>query len=317
MRPPRVAERSAATPPEACGLALALPMDLAAIEAALTGGPFADYVGRAASLGSARRIWEHGFDRVAAGADTLAREASDFGVTVARNATLEDLRQLFSTCTVVTVIAHWRGPEISRADLRTEPAAVVDRLANERSQTADLLRAGLPRDWQLRITRADGPAGQSSRLTELLDGRLRREPSLVPPPDGMTWHMDPVSLWHFNRAVLDDWWPKAFVPGNRLELADGPHAPDAIAACVPDAWSGIADLSNCRSAQLIDNVKQGRSDRIVIANEQETNPLSRMALLAAIYGLLAKGSGTYADARLALANALIAEAARRPIRGRA
>jgi hypothetical protein len=304
------------TPPRVCGLAIALPVDLAAIAAALDGGPFADYVGRATSLGSPQCIWQHGFDRVAKGARALAREASGLGVSVVENACLSDLRRLFSTCAVVTIIAHWRGPDISRGDIGVEAAAIIDRMANERSETTDLLRAGLPPDWRETIEREAAPSARSSRLAELLDGRLRRPPPIVPPPDGVKWDMDPISLWHFNREALESWWPEAFVPGNQLELADGLQTPERIATCVPKAWSGIADMSNCQSAQLIEWVKQGRGDRLVLANEQETNPLSRMAMLSAIYSLLVEGSRNYADARLALADALIDESAGR-IRSRA
>jgi hypothetical protein len=296
------------TAPAACGLALALPMNFAAVESAAQGGAYADYVARAASLGSARRVWEHGFDKVSAAATKLVGEAAQLGVVVAANATLEDVRSLFERCAVVTIVAHWRGAEIDTADIRLAPELIVERLEGERSQTAALIRDGLAPDWKSEILQADGTAARKSRLAEALDRRMRQEPYLVAPAEGVEWHMDEITLRHANRAALDDWWPEAFAPGNRLELADGLHAPQTIAAIVPSAWAGIADLSNCQSAQLIESIKQVRSDRVVIANERETHPLRRMALLCVIYELLAKRTMNYAQARVALSEAMTARA---------
>jgi hypothetical protein len=294
------------TPPAACGLALALPMDFATVESATSGGPYADYVGRAVSIGSARRIWAQGFDKVAAAATSLVSEAAALGVTVITNATLGDLRRLFERCAVVTVVAHWRGPQIDAVDIRVGIGWLIDRLEHESLPTAQLIRVGLPYDWKSRLSGAGESAGQTSLLAEILDRRMRRPPCLFAAPDGVEWDMDEATLWHANRAALDQWWPEAFAPGNRLELADGLHSPDRIAACIPQVWSGVADLSNCQSAQLIESIKQARADRIVIANERETNPLRRMALLRVGYELLAKSRRNYAEVRIALSEAITA-----------
>jgi hypothetical protein len=297
----------APTPPSVCGLALALPMDFAAIESALNGGAYADYVGRAASIGPARRIWEHGFGKVAAAAAALAGEAAGLGVTVSSDTTLADLARLFERCAVVTLVAHWRGPQLDAADIRLDAGPLIDRLGRENSPTAELIRSGLPPDWSDRLARADAGAAQTSLLAEILDQRLRQPPCLLAAPDGVAWDMDEATLRHANRAALDAWGQGAFVPGNRIELADGLHAAEQIAACVPPSWSGVADLSNCQSAQLIEWIKQARPDRIVIANERETNPLRRVALLRVIYELLAKTRSNYADARIALSEAMVAD----------
>jgi hypothetical protein len=159
----------------------------------------------------------------------------------------------------------------------------------------------LEADWRDRLGRSDTDAARRSKLAELLDRRLSREPCLWPPPPGTEWHMDLITLRHENRAALDAWWPEAFVAGNRLELADGLHTAEEVAAIIPAQWGGIVDLSNCQSAQLIDLVKRHREDRIVIANERETNPVRRLTLLSVIYEMLAKSRINYVDARAALA----------------
>lgn len=294
----------APTPPLACGLALALPTSLSAIERALAAGPYRDYVKRAAFLGLPRAIWESGFDKVAAATITLADTARSLGVMVSTDATLSDLRALFEARSVVTIVAHWRGPDVHADDILADHVAVIDRLEDDDSAVAAAIRSGLRPGWKDWILRAPEGAAQNSRLAEVLDRRMSCEPALRPAPEGTTWHMDASTLRHLNRKALEDWWPQAFAGANQLELADGLHAPENVMASVPPHWSGIADFSNCRSAQLIDGVKQGRSDRMIVANEHETNPLRRMGLLSVVYDLLASGSRNYAEIRIALADGL-------------
>jgi hypothetical protein len=56
----------------------------------------------------------------------------------------------------------------------------------------------------------------------------------------------------------------------------------------------------CRAANPLNSsskIKQGRPDRIVVANERETNPVLRLAVLQVVYELLAKAPTNYASVR--------------------
>jgi hypothetical protein len=287
---------------------LALPTDLVAVEQGLAGGPYADYVGRGALWGNASELWTNSFGAVAVAARALVEEATHLGVKVRENAKLNDLRDLFANCRVVTVVAHWRGPQISKQDIATEPTVIIHRLAEDACYLATCLRAGLAPGWRERLEAVGSDSARCSRLAELLDARMSRPPALAAPPAGTEWYMDEITLRHQNRAALDSWWPAAFKAGNRLELADGLHSADAIGAIVPEQWSGVADLSTCQSAQLIDEIKQYRSDRIVIANERETNPVRRLTLLKVVYNLLSHCDANYVDARSAMAERMRREA---------
>jgi hypothetical protein len=289
------------TAPTHCALMLALPSDQAAVQGALEGGPYTDYVCRGATRGNAAILWHEGFSAVAAAARALADGADKLGVMVEENATLQALARAFSVRSVITVVGHWRGSQISKQDILGAPEKISQRIAEDQSELPLRLRGGLAPNWRDRLLKADTDAARRSKLAELLDLRLSQEPCLRPPPPGTEWHMDLITLRHENRAALDAWWPEAFSAGNKLELADGLHAPKEIAAIVPERWGGIIDLSNCQSAQLIDVVKRHREDRIVIANERETNPARRLGLLLVVYELLAKSKINYVDARVELA----------------
>lgn len=289
-----------------CGLALALPAALDDVEAALTGGRYSDYVGRSGQR-SAVDIWHGGLARVAAGMKSLADHARSRGVRVIEHAAREHLTSLFEECDVVTVVAHWRGPDLTPADLRCGTLSFARRVADDPSVTAGLLREGLPPNWERTLHDLPSDHMRSSRLAEMLDLRLAREPALVPPVAGTSWSMNATTRRHFNRACLDAWAQDAIVPGNRLELADGLHSADEIGSCIPTRWRGIADFSNCQSAQLIDAIKRDDPERLVVANERETNPLLRFAVLHVVYDMVAETRANYADARIAVARGISRE----------
>jgi len=180
----------------------------------------------------------------------------------------------------------------------------LDRLAKDPSDVAVRVRSGLPDDWRRRSDAAQSNQERRSRLAELLDDRMSRQPALAVPPPGTEWYADAITLRHMNRAAFDAWWPGALNAGNRLELADGLHSVKAISTIVPQQWAGIADFSNCQSAQLIDEIKQYRSDRIVIANEGQTNPVRRLELLKVIYDLLSDREADYVSVRTAMAEGM-------------
>jgi hypothetical protein len=289
------------TPPTECALAISLPMTLASVQSALNGGAYSDYVGRGAARGNALALWQDAFRAVASTALSLSRQAAALGVMVIEDATLVDLGYIFSSRSVATIVAHWRGPQITRDDIIADPDTIAHRLAEEESDFACLFREGYLTSSFDRIRKSNSDSIKRSRLAESIDQRLSRYPALVRPPAGTEWSLDRPTLRHVNRSTLDNWAPQSFRPGNKLELSDGLHGAEAIAAAVPEGWSGVADLSNCQSAQLIQLIKRNRSDRIVIANEYDTNPIRRMALLSTVYGILSKGRTNYVDARNAIA----------------
>lgn len=295
------------TLPNVCGLLMALPTTLSSVQSAFAGGSYSDYVSRGGTSADAPALWKGGFAKVASAARSLSQKAAALGVMVIENATLGDVTRMFSARSVVTLVAHWRGPQVSKNDILADPGPIAYRLANEQSAFASLFRAGeaiAPHDL---VGHAGTDSIRRSRLAEVIDRRLSRFPPLVPAPAGTEWSLDYLTLRHLNRAALDDWSPESFKSGNRLELYDGLHSVGSIAAAVPAEWAGIADLSNCQSAQLIQSIKGGRSDRVIIANERETNPIRRMALLTCIYDVLSRGSVSYLEARKAMAAQMVKE----------
>ncbi|MCA1472774.1 hypothetical protein I6F09_33525 [Bradyrhizobium sp. IC3195] len=286
--------------PSDCILLLALPRSFDAIQSALGGGPYADYVSRGLLWGNVLELWESTFKGVASAANALAVEARNIGISVTEDATLADLHASFEGFRIITIVAHWRGPTLSKEDIALPPSLIANRLCEDQDEFSALFRIGMAPDWTTRLATSGSEDIRRSRLAELLNTRLSRPPPLAPSPQATQWHMDFTTLYHFNRAALDHWWPDAIRAGNRLELFDGLHSAEDIGGTVPNSWAGVADLSNCQSAQLISIVKCYRHDRVVIANELETDPVSRMAALQGVYRLVAQG-WDYVEARRRLA----------------
>ena len=278
-------------------MAIALPLQFDEVVAALHGGAYCDYVGRGRFVGSAQELWDECLAAVADTAKDLAGLAKSLGVQVVLSARLRDLKSLFSTCVVVTVVAHWRGPELTADDLLIAPEEIAQRIVSEESEFARLLRAGFPKDITGELETLSEERQRKSRLAEALDRRLRLRPPLLPRLAVGYWHLDPVTLYHSNRKAIERWAQDAFAQASRLEFADGLFSPDEIARVVPSDWAGIADFSSCQSAQLADAIKDDRVDRVLITNERETNPIRRMIVLSAVYETLDTGQYNYLSAR--------------------
>lgn len=113
------------TPPEACALALALPITHADFMADLGAGPTMDYASGMARGRVASVAWEQDGKPLAQVCRELLDTASEYGVSVNPAAKLGDLPELFETNQVLTLFAHWRGAEYTRSDLLSEPELIV------------------------------------------------------------------------------------------------------------------------------------------------------------------------------------------------
>ena len=290
--------------PADCALIMALPLDFSAIKAAFEGGAYQDYVARSVMRGRAEDLWEKTFAAVAKSARKLIDNGRGHGVRVVENGTIRDVEAAFESRTTVTIIAHWRGTPVTIDDIRAPVEQIVDLIDRDVSAFGHRLRAGMPERWREPIANGVSERGRVSRLAEVLNARIGRRPELAPNSWAIEQYTDEPTLKYLNRQRLDSEWAGLIKPGNRLELADGLHSCDRLVAAVAPSWSGVADFSNCQSAQLIDQIKCGRSDRNVIGNINDTNPISRMLVIDGVYKLMARYELNYIDAREAIAQGL-------------
>lgn len=293
--------------PEDCGLAIALPLSYHDVKLASVGQSWSDYLSDV-SPGEIERVWKEQ-EPAANALLNLVRSARNFGVDVDERATLCTIRQFFSTKSIVTVVAHWRGAVLSETDIKLDAAHVIDGLRAATNPFAEALLSDLTIERLHEIESLPTETGRRRALAGALDQRLRGTPYLpgaAPslPPE-VKYQMDASTRHHRHRELLDRWWPQAFKSGSRLELEDGLHSAESVGAVIPSDWSGTFDLSSCYSAQLVGAIKQGRQDRISIANDEQVEPRVRPLIIDATYKLLADGGWGYSEARLRIAQGLI------------
>jgi hypothetical protein len=309
------ADLTSATPPAHCALAVAVPLDEAAFRADLDAGAAMDFARGMLSGREPQATWQKDGAPLAALCGRLLDTARRLGVTVVPAATLDDLGDLFGRHEVVTIVAHWKGAILIGSDFGQDPTAWLSRIRS----AADPLCVELAHRLEPRQS-DDALAAhvdlRAGLLAELVNAAVIRSDRPLPGVyDDATLPIvvDDLTLRSRQRARLDMAFPEFLHPGNRLELRDGLHTAEAIAACLPPAWTGIVDLAICQSAFLAHHLKAGRPERRVIDNVREVIPSIRLRILETLYGRLAAG-GNYARVLLAVFEAIsdLARASRSP-----
>lgn len=290
------------TPPGGCALAIALPLTAQAFAADLEAGPAMDYSRGLLGVLTPEATWRDTGAPLAELVLATAAEAAAAGITVVREAGLAELGHLFAAFPVVIVVAHWRGHRLVAGDLRLPAAAIARRIMAGGDEAARGLGQHLDGDTLAEI--AEGRAARPEvRLAALLDGLVAG-----PSPAATTGEPAADAFWRAacRRTALDGWWPEAFRPGNRLELRDGLQSAEAVAAAVPEGWTGIADFAVCHSMLLAETVKAGRPERRVMMRERRLDPRFYLQLLRRAVAEIARGDRNYAAVLLALYRELAA-----------
>lgn len=301
------ADFASATPPTQCGLALALPLDREAFFADLNAGFERDYVrgrirGRRPEL-----VWEEQGMPLAKLCNELAHLAAELGVEIMMTARLSDLANLFRACSVVTIVAHWRGATLVADDILKEPALFLEQLRATPSPFCRAIVERLIPSATERMLSLATAGRRAAALAELLNSIITSErplPGCVEAARGATVIIDDLSLHSMHRHLLDEALPDLVRPGNRIELRDGFHSAEAVTSTVPRGWSGIIDFAICHSAYLAHQVKAGRPERRIITNVREVLPGIRLRIQKELYRRLAGGSVNYAEELMAIFIAL-------------
>jgi hypothetical protein len=283
------------TPPARCALAVAVPLTKEAFQADLDAGAAMDFSRKELLRGKPPDdAWRENGLALAALCREMCTEAAGLGVTVVESATLDRIPALFAGHEVVTILGHWRGPDLLGADFRVDPRAFVDWIYGSSDPLGraivDRLRGAA---LEQALKRPERRAREAA-LAELVDTRViagdEPLPGALPPGPVL---IDRPSLQARHRAMLDAAYPDMLEPGNRVELRDGLHSAEALAACLPPDWAGIADLALCQSAYVAHVVKGGRTGIRVVLNKNEVILSVRLRMLRALYRMLAKNDCNY------------------------
>jgi hypothetical protein len=228
-----------------------------------------DYAARFAPEPSeAERIWSQSYSRMADQFLQLTDNCAALGVKVYPRATLDDLAEASRHASVIVILAHWKGHRFVASDLRFADAQqlitfarcsaseCLHDLSNSLRDFLDLhphkntldYVADFLNEWMFVNQQTQGFAGSAAAL---------------------------VNAWEQVEArdLLDDLLAPHTVPGNCLELRDGFHSADEVAAAISAEWSGVVDLSVCHSDYLGSKIKARNADnRYVVLNKMQKYP---------------------------------------------
>jgi len=179
----------------------------------------------------------------------LVEKAQALGCDVRTAATLLDLSAAAREAKVVILYTHWKGGDFSNDDfLPGLEAKLQDKLAGIDDPLAVWLRAALkPQSAWMGLRRRPAMSAREA-LRRCLNSRIEA---------GTPCFSELASTTASRRREkVDLWLADCVKPGNRLELFDGLHDKEAIAAAMK-GFAGILDLSACKSTFLGDYL--GRS----------------------------------------------------------
>jgi hypothetical protein len=224
--------------PEACALAVALPVSVAELEEDLAVGDreFArDIVVPEGPDATARGAWDHGYGAFVAGLAGHLQDIARLGVTVVEHARLDEVKQLFTSFRLVSLLAHGPFPLLSRGDV-LQPAALLAALRGLPAGPSD--NAVLERLLEDPDVRAARSVNEAVRELNRLLRRTRQHFH-----EGAFGEIDPRA-W-LTRMLLFEAFPGVFRPPTIIELRDGCHDFCAFCSIVPEDFSGNIEFLVC------------------------------------------------------------------------
>ena len=284
------------TKPEDCGLAIALPLTKEDVwKDYQENAAFHDYIPRHVKNGYWYEYWQEWIQPIAEVCSELVSVAEDLGVNVKKAATLAELKVLFQSCSVVTIVAHWRGSRLFPSDLLASPKSFASTILDSPDEISSTLRSRINlSDLKQMLSNSDSEE-DAEQLVKLLNNVIESPSSLITlkPHSKITVVLDDLDLSATNRNLLDQWASQKIKPGNRLELRDGLHSPAQVAQIIPNLFAGIIDFAMCHSTVLGNLLRKGKPNRRIIINARKIQPVPRCLMLKLLYEQLSKGHYNY------------------------
>ena len=282
--------------PLECALAVALPLTRERFLADLREPERHDYASYVRSLYPARGAdddyyWSVVYEPFARSMATRCERAARCGVTLVRDATLDDLALLMARYRVVTFVSHWRFRAVHASDL--DPPAMFAALGNPQSRTQRAFRRELERRHCELFRTTDGDRAEA--LVVALNELLRDEHAKYATTARGPLLLREIPPERLTRATLERAFPGAVRAAPTIEVADRMTTIPEFIAAVPPDFDGLLDLTVCNSAIIGHAIKTERMKCLVAVNRYPTEPHIRVARYVVAIEELARKAAPFID----------------------
>jgi hypothetical protein len=276
------------TSPSECALAIAIPLTREGFLADLAQPQEKDFVhhfrkGRGLGRADPEFCWQAYEAYEVALVKAVCSEVTRFGVTVAYEVRLNDFTRLLARFPVVTLVAHSRFVPVEPADVK-DAFGLLKLLQKPGSHVHETIRAVFKLlDPQLLEDEV------SARLDNVeLQSRVARViRTTAEEAEKRYWDNDPwqeqnsdVVRARLTRLEFEQAFPTCLVPARVVEFRDAIHTAPELIAAIPNAFTGLVDLTVCNSVIPAAFIRSKRNC-IVAANRGRAELKTRIYL----YGL--------------------------------
>ena len=267
-----------------CALLFGIPITREGFERSAKLGAQSDYMTGMLRGMNPALVWVEEYERVARAAQQLVSTARDLGARVYETATLSDFAAATNCFQYVVLFAHWRGAMFRQSDITGDIAAIFERmdqarlLSNIRSKRRDpdaLVDALNEAIAEMTVLdQLPGAIAETGRRTRALGQTLCRD-------------------------LLDELLFGLTLPGNRIELFDGPHDLNEMESALWISFSGELDLALCNSVALATFLDLRRQNTVRHLHWPDLlSPLPQFLKVRKTLELMAAYGGGYIDTRL-------------------
>jgi hypothetical protein len=230
----------------------------------------------------------------------VCREVERLGVTVRQDVRLECFTELLNRFRVVTLVAHWRFVPLITADIH-RPLEFLNAVRVPRTAIQNLIRKRFEElDSQLLETNAaeavDIPILRSriARVVQKISTEAEQAYT-----NGTTYEIEfpshDSSSDRLTRLEFEQAFPANIAPSRVVEFSDAMHTVPDLVKAIPEAFSGLLDLTICNSVIPASAIRQLRPNCLVAANRLPAELKSRMYLYGLEMSLLSKKTKPFVD----------------------
>lgn len=235
----------------------------------------------------------------------VAGEAGRHGVTVCLGGRLSDLAELLTQVPIVTLITHWRFPQITEPDL-VDVSELLARIRTAEEPLTRYLREELTRSAaSLLGPSADQEPSCRTALAAELNRLLLENVAHYQSEQPAAQDLKSIPSVRVTRALLEEEFPSSLQPAGAIEFRDGLQTVASVVDAVPESFDGLLDLSVCNSIILAESIKRQRRGCMVIANRRPARLNFRLIRYRLLIRELARTPGPYVEALARLQTALL------------